>query len=104
MDGQDVALGGPPQVAGGGLDASEGRRDLLGVAPPRVRQDHRPVHAVEQPDPELLLQQLDLMADRRGGDEEFFCCKRERREPRSSFKGLHCLEGDPILHCNNHMN
>lgn len=64
---------------------------------------HRPMHAMEQSHPELLLEQLDLMAHRRGGLEQFLCCERKRRQPCCGLERLYRLEGGPIVHCNIHM-
>ena len=64
MDGQDGADPGDRGVAGGSLDAGEGGDDLGRKVSTRLRQDHRPVHSVEQDNPELVLQQLYLMAYR----------------------------------------
>ena len=92
MDGQDSADPGGRGVARGGIDAGKGGDDLGRIKSPRLRQDNRPVDPVEQGHPELLLQQLYLMAYRRRGNGQFFCCGREGTEPCCGLKRLNRLD------------
>ena len=67
MHGEDVALGRAAQLARRHLDLRERGRHLLRIDAPGIGEHHRPMHPMEQSHPELLLEQLDLVAHRRGG-------------------------------------
>src|SRR5471032_2330895 len=98
MDRKDVALRAPADLAGRHVDPRKRRGYFLRVLPSGVRQDHRAMQPMEQADRQLIFEQLDLMADGGGRHEQFFCCERERREPRGGFECLYRLESDAIVH------
>ena len=70
----------------------EGGNDLGGVVASDVGQDDRAVHAVEEQDAELVLEQAHLMAYRRGRDGKLISRERERAEPSRGLKCLNCLD------------
>ena len=59
---------------------------------PGVGERQRPHAALEQCDPQLPLERLDLMADGRRGEEHLFRSRLEALELRGDLKGLQKFE------------
>ena len=62
-----------------------------GLAP--VSFSSRAVEAMEQPDPEILFEGVDLVADCGGSDVELAGCFAKAAQPGGRFEGAKCAQG-----------
>jgi hypothetical protein len=69
-------------------DAVEGGADLGGVGAARLGEDHAPVVALEQRQPEPALQRLHVPADRPVGDPQLVRRAREAAVPGGRLEGF----------------
>ena len=98
MHRKDVALRHASQVARRRFYACKGGGNLLGIAPAGIGQDDGAMNPVEELHAELFLQELDLMAYRRGRDKQLLGRQGERRQARGRLEGLYSFERNPIRH------